>query len=149
MVPMLCLLALPIEQPVSWTGSPAWQSEGANAPHVRTVFHKVDIFLTKDTVTYRAKTLYKNTGDKGVSGLIMLPVIGNGGDESSTKTDVKASWGGIAVPASVVTFNLGRGGGWTRSVNYKLTLGPGEWKPFESVLIRPMNKSGEGWAERS
>lgn len=142
------LLALTMAQPVSWTGSPDWRPDAADAPHLRTVFHKAEITLTQTSATYKAKTLFKNTGTTAVSGQILVPIIGRDGDDAWFSTDVRGTWGDKALASHGLVANPDSDVAGARWYGFKVSLKPGEWKAFESTLTRPLNKSGEGWAER-
>lgn len=143
----LALLAVTMARPVSWTGTPVWQSGSPDAAHVRTVFHKVGINLTATTATYTAKTLYKNTGDKPLSAQVLVPVIGKDGTEDWLDTSVTGKWGDANV-ASIGKVEFDNGVKNVVWYGFKVTMKPGEWKAFESRLSRPLNKAGEGLAER-
>jgi len=137
-------LVAAMAQPVSWSGSPVWRADSADAAHLRTVFHKVDITLTQDSARYVAKTLYKNTGNVALTGQLLVPVIGKDATDDWFKTEVKAKWGDAPLMTQGLE-NEPNGARWHR---FKVSLDRGEWKAFESTLTRPLNKSGEGWAER-
>lgn len=142
------LLAMLAAQPVSWTGSPYWEPNDPSMPHVRTVFHKADITLTATSATYTAKTLYKNTGAVPVQARVIVPIYGRDGDVDFYRTDVKATWGGASVAGSRGDVAIESEPMWVSEYSFNVTLKPGEWKAFESKMTRPLNKSGEGWAER-
>lgn len=149
MVLSVLAAAVMFDRPVSWSGSPVWKPSDPASPHVRTVFHKVDITLTWDTATYKAKTLYKNTGDKPVSGQVLVPILGTGTDDTTWfKTDVKGVWGTSPVSSRGNVTDTGHDDKWSHWNGFDVTLKPGEWKAFESTLTRPLPKSGEGLAER-
>lgn len=142
------LLAMLSAQPVSWTGSPLFVPDDPAMPHVRTVLHKVEITLTATTSTYTAKTLYKNMGSVPVKGRIIVPIFGRDGSEAFYDTSVKGKWGGVSVAGDGTDVSVDGDPMWVRDYTFLVSLKPGEWKAFDSTLTRPLNKSGEGWAER-
>lgn len=149
MVTIAIVAAALFDRPVSWSGSPVFSPKTPDPPHVRTVFHKVDIDVTATSATYKAKTLFKNTGDSAVSGQILVPVIGTGAnDESWYQTSVKGTWGTKSLPTVGVVDDPNGGDKFMHWYGFNVSLQPGEWKAFESTLTRPLSKSGEGLAER-
>ncbi len=143
------LLALGVlAPPSSWSGSPKWVADDLTAPSVRTVFHKVDVFLTKTEATYKVKTLFKYTGTKPAKGRIIVPVIGDGGDLGFFKTEVVAAWGGRPVARRGLYADPNVESRWSNWWDFEVGFQPGEWKAFESTLTRPLPKGGTDQVER-
>ena len=141
----LVLLAFAV--PRTWTGTPVWSPASPDAAHLRTVFHTVEITLTKDTVTYKTKSLFKNTGDKPLSGSILVPVYGNGEYPGECAVSAKFADAPIAPKSGVAqTWKLDESCASARG--FSVTFQPGAWKSFESTMTRPLIKAGEGNAER-
>jgi len=142
------LLIAFLSPPASWSGSPLWIPDETSAPKVRTVFHKVDVALTRNDVTYHVKTLFKYTGTKPAKGRIVVPVFGDGGDDAFFKTDIAATWGGRAVDRRGLYTDQNVESRWSRWWDFAVSFQPGEWKVFESTLTRPLPKGGTDLVER-
>jgi len=114
---------------------------------MRTIFHTVDITLTRDTVTYKTKSLFKYTGDKAVTGSILVPVYGNGEFPGECPVSAKFADAAVSAGAGVArTWRLGESCASARGFSVKFQ--PGATKSFESTFTRPLIKAGEGMAER-
>ncbi len=143
-------LISPAVPPLSWGGTPFWVSNEKTAAHVRTVLESVEIRLSEKDVVFKAKALFKNTGDQPVSGVVHVPVLGEGGEAWFRKTIVTANWGGTPVTAQNGDVDdTVNGATWARAKGFALTLAPGEWKGFDCTYSRPLDKVGEGLAERT
>ncbi|MBS1715692.1 MAG: hypothetical protein JST30_15290 [Armatimonadetes bacterium] len=147
MTPLLAVSCL-IVPPVSWSGTPRWVPDDVHAARVRTVFHKVDVTLSRKDVTYRVKTLFKSTGDRPLKGRIIVPVIGDGGDTEFFKTGITATWGGISVPRRGLYADPNVESRWSQWWDFPVSFQSGEWKAFESTLTRPLPKGGQDLVER-
>ena len=143
----IAVALLAVAAPRTWGGIPVWAASTPESPNLRTVFHTVEITLTKDTVTYKTKSLFKNLGDKPLSGSILVPVYGNG--DFPGECPVTAKFSDVAVsaaPGVARTWRLGESCASARGFPVKFL--PGASKSFESTFTRPLIKAGEGMAER-
>ncbi|MBS1724894.1 MAG: hypothetical protein JSS66_18290 [Armatimonadetes bacterium] len=148
MTTLVAAALLALAPAASWSGSPVWVSKDSAAAHVRTVFHTTTITLDRDSMTYRGKTLFKNTGDKEIAGSVRVPVMGFQGNGDFFKSDVKGTWGGTSLGSAKMMSDANVEANWIQWWGFDVSLKPGEWKSFESTLTRPLPKMGEGQAER-
>lgn len=147
MLTLVCAAAL--TAPVgSWSGSPTWRGDTGTNPAPRTIFRNTEVQVTPTTATYKVKTLYKNLASTPVKGEILVPVFGRGNDPEWSKHKITAKFGTSDVSMSGLRADPNVEADWANWYGFPVAFGAGEWKPFEFTVTRPLNKGGEGGAER-
>lgn len=144
---LFALSLLAVATPRTWCGTPVWRSSTNDSAQLHTIFHTVQITLTAETVTFKTKSLFKNTGDTPLTGSILVPIYGNGEFPGECSVGAKFADASVSTtPGVAETWKIGASCASARG--FQVTLAPGSWKSFESTVTRPLPKAGEGNAER-